>query len=126
MRRATSTLRLLAAVAAAWFMVALASAHVGALVFTGLPDSVCVAMVDDGHEVEPAAHRAKVLAGHGLSCPLCAGPSTMPPPLAVARVPPPACLVRRLARPDTPALSMGRVPVHVRARGPPLEPAPWG
>jgi hypothetical protein len=124
MRRIAMNLRLWAALMAAWFMVALASPHVGALVSPGLPASVCVAMVDATHEADAAAHRTKVLAGHGLSCPLCGGPSTLPPPLVVARVPVPTSLVRRLAARDTPAPVMERVPLHLRARGPPGMPAP--
>ncbi|MEY2688510.1 MAG: hypothetical protein RL375_2708 [Pseudomonadota bacterium] len=127
MNHVTMNLRLCAALAAAWFMVAQATEQVRAALFPQVASEWCGASwPGEGGDVADSggAHHLAMLAGLGMLCPMCGGPSTPPPPWVVGRVPAPVCLYQVPAPREVAAPVLGREPMHVRARGPPAARAP--
>ncbi|MEY4748334.1 MAG: hypothetical protein RIQ60_548 [Pseudomonadota bacterium] len=128
LRPAAARLRRHATRVLACFLFMQVAAQLGAWVFPQLPAGVCsvAAAPDDASWANGSSHDGRSrLDSHGLSCPLCSGPATPPPPELASRVPPPPVLTDARALRDTPAPVLRRAPGLVRARGPPLALAPW-
>ncbi|MFM2065229.1 MAG: hypothetical protein RLZZ584_138 [Pseudomonadota bacterium] len=91
LRPLAARLRRQALLVLACFLFMQVAAQLGAWVFPPLPAGVCsvAAGPDDVQWLGASSHGGNALAGHGLSCPLCSGPATPPPPELASRVPAP-------------------------------------